>query len=355
MASDKTRKRLGMICHRLNWPRLNERLLFLRLKTPREKKSNHTTGELHPNNPHRAAYDFPRLVQACRELEPFLRAHPLGGETVDFANPLAVKTLNRALLKVHYGVEHWDIPAGYLCPPVPSRADYLHHVAELLAVDDGSVPLGSGVTAIDVGMGANCIYPILGTRMFGWSFVGSDVDPVAVKWAKQLVVANRNLAGEIECRLQTSAHAIFRDVTREDERFALSLCNPPFHSSADEAASGSLRKLRNLGGGIKPVQPVLNFGGRANELWCDGGEVGFIRRMMRESRDKPELCVWFTTLVSKKGSMALIEQELRRTKPVDVRALTLFAGQKQSHVLAWTFFTAAERGQRLRLMQKVDR
>ncbi|MFT3869383.1 MAG: 23S rRNA (adenine(1618)-N(6))-methyltransferase RlmF [Nibricoccus sp.] len=303
---------------------------------------------MHPRNPHREAYDFLRLIQACPELKPFLRAHPLGGEAVDFADPEAVKTLNRALLKAHYGVEHWDIPAGYLCPPVPSRADYLHHVAELLAVDAGSVPLGPGVRAIDIGMGANCIYPILGTRIFGWSFVGSDVDPTAIKWAKQLLSANSMLTGKIECRLQPDARAIFRLVTRANERFALSLCNPPFHSSSAEAAAGSLRKLRNLGGGIKPSQPVLNFGGRPNELWCDGGEVRFIRQMIKESSENPELCVWFTTLVSKKGSVALIERELRRVRPVDVRTLTLFAGQKQSRVLAWTFLTALERRNRLR-------
>ena len=286
-------------------------------------------------------------MQACPELKPFLRAHPLGGETVDFAEPLAVKWLNRALLKAHYGVEQWEIPDGYLCPPVPSRADYLHHVADLLAVDAGSVPTGPKVQALDIGMGANCIYPILGARIFGWCFVGVDVDPVAVKCGKQLVSANRNLAGKIECRLQTDARAIFQNVTSRGERFTFSLCNPPFHASREEAASGTMRKLRNLGGGVKPARPVLNFGGRANELWCDDGEAGFIRRMILESVELPELCVWFTTLVSKKGSLPLIERVLRRVKTADVRTLTLFAGQKQTRVVAWTFLTAAERRERL--------
>ena len=41
--------------------------------------------------------------------------------------------LNRAILMHHYGVKSWDIPAGYLCPPIPGRADYIHSVADLLA------------------------------------------------------------------------------------------------------------------------------------------------------------------------------------------------------------------------------
>lgn len=254
--------------------------------------------------------------------------------------------LNRALLKAYYGVEHWDIPDGYLCPPVPSRADYLYHVAELLAVEAGSVPKGPAVRVLDIGAGANCIYPILGTRIFGWRFVGADVDPVAVKCAQQLIAANRNLAGKIECRLQPDARAIFCNITRPGESFALSLCNPPFHATSAEAAAGTLRKLRNLGGG-KPAQPVLNFGGRANELWCEGGEAGFIRRMIQESSEQPGLCVWFTTLVSKRGSLPLIERELRRVKVVAVRNLALFAGQKQSRVLAWTFMDEAERTRKL--------
>jgi 23S rRNA (adenine1618-N6)-methyltransferase len=175
-----------------------------------------------------------------------------------------------------------------------------------------------------------------------------------VKCAKDLVAANRTLVGKIELRHQREPHSTFRNVTRPGEHFALSLCNPPFHASPDEAAAGALRKLRNLGGGAKPVQPILNFGGRANELWCDGGEAGFISRMIRESSERPELCVWFTTLVSKKETLALIERELRRAKVIDVRLLTLFAGQKQSRVQAWTFLSAGERRERLRKSDKLD-
>jgi 23S rRNA (adenine1618-N6)-methyltransferase len=61
---------------------------------------------------HRAPYDFPRLIAVCPELAPFVQPHPLAGDTIDFADPAAVLTLNRALLKLHYGIAHWTIPAA---------------------------------------------------------------------------------------------------------------------------------------------------------------------------------------------------------------------------------------------------
>jgi len=293
-------------------------------------------------------YDFPQLVQACPALKRFLQAHPAGGETVDFADPEAVKTLNQALLYFHYGVVKWDIPAGCLCPPIPSRADYLHHAADLLAEGNVSdVPRGPAVAVLDIGMGANCIYPLIGARLYGWRFVGTDIDRAAVDWARRLVAGNPAHHGAIECRLQPKAEAIFAHVTRPPETFALSLCNPPFHDSPEAAAAGTLRKLKNLGGGEKPSKAVLNFGGRGNELWCPGGEVAFVKRMIIESAGRPDLCGWFTTLVSKQGSLPALHRELGRAHPTEVRTLALFAGQKQSRILAWTFLPKAERRRRL--------
>jgi len=312
------------------------------VKIPRPPK-----GQLHPRNPHRAPYDFPRLIQRCPELKRFLQPHPLGGETIDFADPAAVLTLNRALLKTHYAVVHWDIPTGFLCPPIPSRADLLHHAADLLAGDaEGKIPRGPSIRVLDIGVGANCVYPLIGTHDYGWRFVGTDLDHAAVDWARRLVASNPALVEKIEIRLQLSSNSIFENVVRADETFALSICNPPFHASPEEAAAGTLRKLRNLG--EKPTtKAVLNFGGRSNELWCRGGETAFVRRMIKESAARPELCGWFTSLVSKRGSLTAIYRELTRWRAREVRTINMYAGQKQSRLVAWTFLLPERRRERL--------
>ncbi len=233
-----------------------------------------------------------------------------------------------------------------MCPPVPSRADYLHHLADLLAADAGEIPRGRAIAGLDVGTGANLIYPLLGAQVYGWRFVATDIDAVSIRWARRLAAQNPSLAAPIDCRQQSAPEAIFSGVIAPEERFAFSVCNPPFHASAEEAAAGTARKLKNLGA-EKSAAPRLNFGGRSHELWCRGGEAGFIQRLILESARLPELCVWFTTLVSKRGSLPGLYRSLEKARVADVRTIPLFAGQKQSRVVAWTFLPASERRSRL--------
>ncbi|HYP17559.1 MAG TPA: 23S rRNA (adenine(1618)-N(6))-methyltransferase RlmF [Opitutus sp.] len=292
---------------------------------------------LHPRNPHRHGYDFALLVRASPELAPFVRPSPRGSPSIDFADPAAVTALNRALLQAHHGLREWSLPPGYLCPAVPGRVDYVHHVADLLAADrGGELPHGPGVRALDIGTGANCIYPIVGTHAYGWRFVATEVDPAALAAARAIVARHPHLARGVECRLQRTPAHIFRDVIAPGERFHVSFCNPPFHGSPAEAAAGTRRKRRNLGASSRS-ETVLNFGGQPAELWCPGGEVGFLRRMIAESTADPASCGWFTSLVSKAENLERLRPLLARAKAVEVRVIGMAQGQKQSRILAWTF------------------
>ena len=306
-------------------------------KTPAEKDA------LHPRNPHRAPYDFPLLSQSSPELAAFVQPNPYGNLSIDFANPAAVKALNRALLRHFYGIQHWDIPKGYLCPPIPGRADYVHYLADLLAESNGGVlPPGEDIQVLDVGVGASCIYPIIGRREYGWHFVGSDIDGVAVRAAQQIEAANPALAGAIECRLQPARTRIFDGLMLAGEVFDLALCNPPFHASAAEAAAGARRKTTHLGTARGP-RPALNFGGQPGELWCAGGEAAFIRRMVQDSGRRPGACYWFSTLVSKKDTLPGVYRALQTAGATDVRTVAMTQGHKKSRFVAWTFLTPAQR------------
>jgi 23S rRNA (adenine1618-N6)-methyltransferase len=283
---------------------------------------------LHPRNRFNTRYDFPQLIACSPALAAFVKPNAFGDDSIEYANPLAVKALNQALLKHAYGLAHWDIPPGYLCPPIPGRSDYLHHLADLI-----SQRRGPAVRVLDIGTGANCIYPLIGASEYGWSFVGAEVDPAALRWAKKIVAANPSVAGLTECRLQRSATQCFHGIIQPGEHFDLTLCNPPFHSSAAEAAEGTQRKLRNLGG----KKAGLNFGGKANELWCEGGELAFIRRMIEESAMFAGQCGWFTTLVSKSEHLPRLEQALRKVKATAIKVIDMAQGQKKSRILAWSF------------------
>ncbi|MGZ8251227.1 MAG: 23S rRNA (adenine(1618)-N(6))-methyltransferase RlmF [Methylophilaceae bacterium] len=306
---------------------------------------------LHPRNKHKGRYDFDRLIQASSDLARFVKLNAYSEASIDFANADAVKALNRALLKQYYDISGWDIPPHYLCPPIPGRADYLHHIADLLALSSqGRIPHGLSVRVLDIGVGANIIYPLIGHREYGWQFVGADIDPIALENAQRILEANPGLDDSITLRLQTSATAIFNGIMQPDEFFDLSLCNPPFHASLDEASEGTRRKWQGLGktkgnprgkNHTHSQQAILNFGGQSAELYCEGGEEAFINRMISESAQFAGQCLWFTTLVSKASSLPGIYRALKKVNAQTVKTINMAQGQKRSRVVAWTFLTHA--------------
>lgn len=297
---------------------------------------------MHKRNKHIDSYNFEALIKAHSDLELFVQLNKYGKLSIDFFNPNAVLALNTALLKYHYRIDFWQIPNNYLCPPIPGRADYLHHAADLLSNDlRGKIPKGSDVKCLEIGVGANCIYPIIEAKSYGWDFVGTDVDSLALKNA-QLIIDKNSLTQSISLRHQRNENNFFEGILNKDEIFALSICNPPFHSSAQEAADHNIRKNKNLKG-EKHAKTLLNFGGQSHELWCEGGEKQFIHKMIKESENFQQSCIWFTTLVSKESNLKLIENVLAESRAIEFRLLPMELGNKKTRIVAWTFYKASLR------------
>ena len=301
-------------------------------------KSDTIKTGLHPRNKHRGRYDFDQLIQANAALAPFVKLNEYGEYSIDFSNAQAVKTLNQALLKQFYAVTTWDIPQHYLCPPIPGRADYLHYIADLLGTTNaGVMPEGESIRGLDIGVGANTIYPLIGNHEYGWHFVGADVDANALKNAQHIVDANM-LSNMIELRLQTSPNSTFKGVIKQGETFDFTMCNPPFHASLAEAQAGTKRKWRGLGKNKKNAQAtVLNFGGQTTELYCEGGEEAFVTTMINESKQYATQCLWFSTLISKAANLPSVYRALKNVNALEVKTIDMTQGQKQSRIVAWTF------------------
>jgi 23S rRNA (adenine1618-N6)-methyltransferase len=293
---------------------------------------------MHKRNKHSDQYNFDELIQAFPPLAKFVEKNKYDTLTIDFFNPKAVIALNTALLKDQYQINHWHLPNEYLCPPIPGRADYMHHVADLLADDlRGKIPRGKQVKCLDIGVGANCIYPLIGSKAYGWSFVGSDIDKVALKNAREIIAKN-HLEDTILLKHQKNEAHFLEGILLEKEIFALSICNPPFHESAQEAAQHNVRKNKNLKDN-KTAERALNFGGQSHELWCTGGEKKFIHDFIKESEAFPRSCIWFTTLVSKESHLKSIEKQLASTAATDFRLIPMELGNKKSRIVAWTFYS----------------
>ena len=315
--------------------------------THKKKEHPKVKSRLHPRNKHRERYDFKQLINTCPDLAQFVKLNLYNDESIDFSNPEAVKMLNKALLKHFYDIENWDIPQGYLCPPIPGRADYIHHIADLLqSYNYGKIPKGEKIKCLDIGVGANCVYPILGNKEYGWSFIGTDIDPVAIENANKIIESNPQLQKQIELRLQNNPKDFFYGIinfvegssVKKDELIDVTMCNPPFHASLEEAQSGTLRKLSNLNQ-KKVTKAVLNFGGQNNELWCEGGEERFVREMIRESKKFSTSCFWFSTLISKQSNLKSAYKALEKAEAIEVKTIPMGQGNKTSRIVAWTFLT----------------
>jgi 23S rRNA (adenine1618-N6)-methyltransferase len=279
---------------------------------------------VHSSNPFLPAYDFDKLTKAYPPLKPFVFVNEHHTETILFGDKNSVKALNTALLKAEYGV-NWNLPENNLCPPIPGRLDYLLYVADLIEKPNAKL--------LDIGSGANLIYPILATRQLNWKCTGSEVDSGSLKHAQQLIDKNPSLKS-IELRFQKFRGSIFNHLVLPEDQFDVVVCNPPFFKSAQDAHAKNQRKVKNLN--LKSADP-LNFGGQANELWYKGGEEAFVKKMAAESAEFKDQIHWFTSLISQKENLSSIKRAIKKTNPTDIRVIEMELGNKKSRIIAWTF------------------
>jgi len=306
------------------------------------KRNQQTKTKLHPRNRNRERYDLDALKIAIPELAKHITPNKHGVEAINFSNPVAVKLLNKALLNHYYGIENWDFPDLNLCPPIPGRADYLHYIADLLCENKlDNIPTGDKITCLDIGVGASCIYPIIGVLEYDWQFIGSDIDAQSIESARKIIQANPSLQGKVECRLQQNSKHIFQGIIDKKEKIDVSICNPPFHASIAAAKKGTQRKVKNLTR-KKVKNPTLNFAGNRNELIYKGGEAQFIQNMILESQQFAENCSWFSTLVSKESNLKTIFRLLKKVEARQVETIPMGTGNKATRIVAWTFLIGVQ-------------
>lgn len=317
----------------------------------KQTQSNNKT--LHPRNEHRQGYNFPTLIKSCSSLAKYVKENDYGNLSIDFASPIAVKELNAALLKHHYNITNWNIPEGALCPPIPGRVDYVHYIADLLGItssESGGANNQQKIALLDIGTGASGIYPILASQIYNWHCVGSDINTQSLENVASIIASNPSLKDSFKLRIQNDKNCIFNGVIQDGEFFDVTVCNPPFHASQNEATKGSQRKLKNLArnrgeqisthsnkDGTSLTSPILNFGGLEAELWCKGGEIAFLKKLIKESKEFSSQCRWFTSLISKIENVKPAKKIINKLGATDIREIEMKQGNKVTRILAWTF------------------
>ncbi|MCB0804059.1 MAG: 23S rRNA (adenine(1618)-N(6))-methyltransferase RlmF [Flavobacteriales bacterium] len=306
------------------------------------EKNQHEKSRLHARNRNRERYDLNALIRSNPELKKQVKPNKYGLDSIDFANPVAVKILNKALLNHYYGIKHWDFPEENLCPPIPGRADYIHYIADLLKDSNfGLMPKGNQINCLDVGVGASCIYPIIGVTEYDWNFIGSDIDPKSLENAKEIAQLNPSLKDKMSFRLQENPYAIFEGIIATVEKIDVTICNPPFHASVEAAKKGTQRKIKNLTG-KRVKSPKLNFAGISSELICEGGEHHFIQNIIRESQQFSKNSFWFSTLVSKQSNLKGIYKALENMGLKTIKTISMGTANKSTRIVAWTFLNKEE-------------
>ena len=291
---------------------------------------NHSKDKLHPRSFHNKPYNFQELIVKVPELKQFIVKNREGIDTILFADPKAVYYLNKALLLHFYNLNFWDIPNQNLVPPIPGRADYIHYLADLLKVDDSSK-----TSILDIGTGASLVYPLIGSSIYHWNFVATDIEPKSIEIAQKIINENVHLSSKIELRHQPNQKKILSGIITKNDYFDAVMCNPPFFKSKKEAEAQTLRKLKGLDKRKTP-KLINNFSGESNELWCNGGELSFVLNYIKESTLFKTQVGWFTSLISNEDNLKPLQIELKKSAK-EIKVIDMAQGNKKSRILAWKF------------------
>jgi 23S rRNA (adenine1618-N6)-methyltransferase len=260
---------------------------------------------------------FDHLAKIYPNFSKFVYKNKFGGYSINWKDKMALKELNKALLDYDFDIHYWDIPDGFLIPSIPSRCNYIHWISDLIA------PFCiENVQGMDIGTGANLIYPILGHQIYGWSFIGTDINNESLQ-VSQKIIRENNLETSIQVKLQPSEDKIFENIVDEKDFFHFCMSNPPYFSIEDE---------------IKQDNPHTDFDYNEKEAYCSGGEFGFICKIIKESHKYKNNFIWFTTLVGRKFNLDKIENILKEIKGLkEIKKTTFYQGKQARWGIAWTF------------------
>ena len=298
--------------------------------------------KLHPRNLYQGSYDIIQLVEKHPNLLKHTIINDKGDHTINFSDPLAVRALNKSLVSMYYRVRDWDFPLENLTPAIPGREEYIHLVADLLArYHDGKIPIGPKLRAIDIGTGASVIYPIIGQFHYQWAFKAVDIDMDVLTYGQKILDSNPTLKDVIQLKHQKNYKHFFKEIIGGHEFYDLTICNPPFFKSEEDAMKQNLRKEKRLSGQNESKKRELV--GTNKELIYPGGELTFLKSMIKESKEFASNVYWFTSLVSKKENLTEIYVLLRKLKATKVETIPMIHGNRNSRIVAWTFISKPKR------------
>ncbi|KAI3320167.1 hypothetical protein HD806DRAFT_248942 [Xylariaceae sp. AK1471] len=273
--------------------------------------------------------DFYRLGLKYPEFGAMLK----DGVYLDFTDPAAVMQLTRTLLKEDFGLQI-NLPPDRLCPPVPNRHNYILWLKDL--VDSTSSSYSEQyepkrrVTGLDIGTGASLIYPLLGCAQRPWHFTATDIDIESLASARTNARTN-HLQSRIRIVGRAALDPLIPLKELDINNLDFVMVNPPFYTSNTELLDLAAQKSR---------PPSSACTGAPVEMVCEGGEVGFVQRMINESLVLRERVQWYTAMLGKQSSLEVLIDILKKHKINNYAVTAFIQGSKTRRwALGWSFLT----------------
>ncbi|CAA7268739.1 unnamed protein product [Cyclocybe aegerita] len=238
------------------------------------------------------------------------------------------RCLTEAIMFGDFGVR-LKIPEDRLCPPVPNRLNYVLWIQDIVyAHRDVLETRPRRIRGIDVGTGATAIYPILACKMEEtWDMVGTEIDDASFTCALNNVEAN-DLHNRIDVRKASKEGGILFPLEDCDAKYDFCMCNPPFYASAAEVED--LAREKEL-----PPNAVCT-GADIEMIYSDGGEAGFVGRMVEESETFQTRCKWYSSMFGKMSSVTRIVEMLRERSITNYAITEFVQGQTRRWAIAWS-------------------
>lgn len=240
-----------------------------------------------------------------------------------------MRQLTITLLRRDFGLK-LELPDDRLCPPVPNRLSYVLWIKSLVEADGPAVGL-------DIGTGASCIYPLLAcAQRPDWRFFATDVDTASLQSARDNVARN---SLEDRIRVVTRSPDDPLVFTGDDPSSSLdfTMCNPPFYASTDEMTASASAKKQPPHSACTGAPVEMVYAARDDDD-VPGGEIAFVGRILDESAALQDRVRWYTAMVGKLASLAVLVAQLR-TRGIDNYAIAAFVhgAKTRRWALGWSY------------------
>ena len=265
--------------------------------------------------------NFKLLSEEFSDFKKFVFINKYGGYSINWKNPNALRELVKTLLNKYLNIIYYEIPENYLIPTLTSRYNYLNYINKVFKKK--KIDKGENKILVDIGTGANIIYPLLGYKIFNWKFIGSEINDEAINIGRKILKEN-NLENDILIIKQNNNKKIFENIINFKNKYFCSICNPPFFDINHEEKKDNLF-----------TDNEYNY----NEVYCEGGEIFFIKEMIKESYLFRNNIFLFSTLIGRKNNMKKIYSVIQKLKDIKfLEKKTIQQGNNSRYIIIWSFY-----------------